>query len=232
LDFDQYSTTYEREVERAIGFAGREHGFFLDAKAEAISGLCRRRGLDTAAMDALDVGCGVGLMASRLAPGFRAYHGVDPSEESIPRARMSVPQARFDAYDGRRLPFGDDRFDLAMATLVFHHVPPAQWAELLTEMKRVVRPGGLVVLVEHNPWNPLTRLAVRQCEFDRDAVLMPLRRTWRLFLDTGLRGLERRFFLFLPWRLSDAGAVAWVLAGVPFGAQYLVAGSKVSGPAQ
>jgi hypothetical protein len=46
---------------------------------------------------------------------------------------MSVPQARFDAYDAGRLPFGDHRFDLAMATLVFHHVPPAQWAALLTE---------------------------------------------------------------------------------------------------
>jgi hypothetical protein len=90
----------------------------------------------------------------------------------------------------------------------------------------------LVVLVEHNFWNPLTSLAVRRCEFGPDAALRRVKRTRRLFLDTDLRGIERRFFLFLPWRLSDAGAVAWVLAGVPFGAQYLVAGSKVSRTAQ
>ena len=40
-------------------------------------------------------------------------------------------------------------------------------------MRRVVRPGGLLCIIEHNPFNPLTRLAVVRCEFDRDAVLLP-----------------------------------------------------------
>lgn len=226
VDFDAYTETYEQEIQRAIGFSRRKHEFFLDAKADVIVELCQRRLGSTRSLNALDVGCGVGLLASRLAARFASLHGIDPSEQSVQAARKAAPAAHVQAYDGKRLPFAVQTFDIAFSTLVFHHVPSYEWYSLLLEMKRVVRPGGLVALIEHNPWNPLTRLVVNRCEFDRDATLLaePLMR--RLFSASNLRQVETRFFLFLPWRISAFNRAAKAMSWLPLGAQYLVAGTK------
>src|SRR5437588_7354869 len=87
---------------------------------------------------------------------------------------------------------------LSIAICVLHHVPPPQWVGFLCEMRRVVRPGGLVCLIEHNPFNPLTRLAVARCEFDRDAVLLRAGRMQALMVDAGLHDAESHYFLMLP----------------------------------
>jgi SAM-dependent methyltransferase len=226
VDFDDHSETYEPEVQRAIGFSGRKHDFFLDAKAEIIIELCRRRLAGTESLAALDVGCGVGLLANRLVGSFKALHGVDPSEQSIRAARTLVPGAHLQTYDGEHLPYSESTFDVVLSTLVFHHVPEILWQSLLVEMKRVARPDGLVIVIEHNPWNPLTRLVVNRCTFDRDAVLLSLPTLRKLFAAAGLRDLERRFFLFFPWQVRASTAAARLLAGIPLGAQYLVAASK------
>lgn len=226
VSFDHHAHTYEQDIARAIGSSGRRHAFFLDAKAEVIAELCRQRlGVGPLAAG-LDVGCGIGLLAGRLAGLFTSFHGVDPSEPAIELARRNVPGVHLQAYDGELLPFAEATFDVALATLVFHHVPPPQWPSLLTEMRRVVRPGGLVVLVEHNPWNPLSRLVVNRCAFDRDAVLLAPPVTHRLFSEAGLAAPETRFFLFFPWQLPADGHAARLLAKVPLGAQYVVSGVR------
>ena len=82
------------------------------------------------------------------------------------------PEVGGETYVGETLPYESSAFDLSIAICVLHHVPPTQWVGFLCEMRWVVRPGGLVCLIEHNPLNPLTKLVVALCEFDRDAVLL------------------------------------------------------------
>ena len=67
---------------------------------------------------------------------------------------------------GLRVPYESARFDLVIAVCVFHHVEIAERQKFMIELKRVARPGGLVCIMEHNPYNPLTRLAVMRCPFD------------------------------------------------------------------
>ena len=93
------------------------------------------------------------------------------------------------------------------AICVLHHVAPAEWAHFLSEMRRVVRPGGLICVIEHNPLNPLTRLAVSRCEFDRDAVLLGASTTRKLMAAGGLREIGSRYFLLLPWEAKPARRV-------------------------
>ena len=95
---------------------------------------------------------------------------------------------------------------------------------LVAEMRRVTRPGGLVALVEHNPWNPLTRLAVARCPFDDDAVLLGARAARGLLTAGGLAAVRSRHFLVLPATGPWVTAVERPLRALPLGAQYLAVG--------
>ena len=75
---------------------------------------------------------------------------MDTAEEAVARAAQANPAVRYHAYGGARLPYTDGRFDFAFAICVAHHVPPPQRASFVAELGRVVRPGGLVALFEHN----------------------------------------------------------------------------------
>lgn len=118
--------------------------------------MARRWRLD-AAREVLDVGSGVGhwgtLLASVLPDGVR-FTGVEREprwvEEATSRARARGLDARF-AYregDAQRLPFAGDSFDLVTCQTVLIHLPDP--AAAIAEMKRVVRPGGLVMVAEPN----------------------------------------------------------------------------------
>jgi hypothetical protein len=106
---------------------------------------------------------------------------------------------------------------------LLHHVAPTARAACLQELARVVRGGGLAVIFEHNPLNPLTRLAVRQCEFDEDAVLLSRRETVGRMRDSGFVIVEARYILVAPWRDRLTSALERRLSNVPLGAQYYVA---------
>jgi SAM-dependent methyltransferase len=133
-------------------------------------------------------------------------------------------------YDGRRLPFPDGHFDVSFAACVLHHVPPPQWDGFVAELHRVTCWGGLVVLFEHNPANPLTRRAVRACPFDEDVVLLRPQWVTAACRRAGGRVLARRYTMFAPvdWRLVRRAERT--IGRMPLGAQYMVA-STPSGPA-
>ena len=133
------------------------------------------------------------------------------------------PQVDYRAYQGGDMPFEDDALDVAFTICVLHHVPPAEWTAFAREMRRVVRPGGLIVVFEHNPLNPLTRVSVSRCPFDEDVTLLRAGTTERLLREVGLSDPERRFFFFLPLRKIAESRLEHVLRRVPLGAQYYVA---------
>lgn len=226
MDFDRYADDYGRRVEAAVSFAGREHGFFLDAKVAALERTIARHFGPAYQPSVLDLGCGVGEIGRRLDRGGRRIVGVDVALGALRRARPELRSARLALFDGYRLPFREDGFDLVLAVCVVHHVPPRAWPGFFAEMARVVRPGGLAVVFEHNPLNPLTRYAVSRCELDADAVLLGARAVSELLAGAGLAVGERGNLLFFPWA---GGPWRWLegkLRAVPLGAQYFVAGEK------
>jgi ubiquinone/menaquinone biosynthesis C-methylase UbiE len=99
--------------------------------------------------DVLEVGCGTGLVLSRLARFARHAKGVDLSPGMLERAR----ERGLDVVEGSatKLPFGDASFDLCCAFKVLAHVPEIERA--LMEMSRVTRPRGVVVAEFYNPWS-------------------------------------------------------------------------------
>jgi len=223
-EFDRYGETYERAVGEAISFAGQEHDFYVEAKARRLVELARRL-LGDGRAAALDVGCGIGLADRHLSSAFD-LHGVDVSPAMVARARETNPEVEYAVSEPARLPYPDGRFDLAFAMCVLHHVAPAERPAFLAEVRRVTRPGGLVCVFEHNPWNPLTRWVVRACEFDEGVELIPRRELASLCGRTGLDVAAQEYLLFFPWRARLLQAAERTLTGLPLGAQYVVAARR------
>jgi SAM-dependent methyltransferase len=219
--FDKYDKSFGAVVQSSIDFSGLPHSFFTAAKADALRELVATRLGGIHNPHILDVGCGVGEFHPLLRGMFGRICGADVSAASIAQARIRNPEVQYKAYGGETLPYDSAAFDLSIAICVLHHVPPAQWVGFLREMRRVVRPGGLVCLIEHNPLNPLTRLAVARCEFDRDAVLLHAAQTRALMADAGLHDARSHYFLLLPSAAPLARRVEHGLCRIPLGAQYI-----------
>lgn len=208
-------------MEKSISFIGRDLSFFTQAKARVLLELAGRELGGAETVRALDVGCGPGETDAYLVDELGELHGVDISEGLLDTARDRNPGVTYMLYDGDRLPFDDRRFDLVFAICVVHHVPPTHWRRFVAELSRVLRPGGLLALIEHNPLNPLTRLAVARCEFDDDAVLLRRHETEQLQRDAGLQPSASRYITFFPWRSHALGALEQRLGRIPLGAQYV-----------
>jgi SAM-dependent methyltransferase len=113
---------------------------------------------------------------------------------------------------------------------VYHHVPPASRAALTAEVRRVLKVGGVFALIEHNPFNPATRLIVSRTPVDAGALLLRPSESRRLLRASGFEVEEQRYFLYLPGSLYRRfGAIETLLARAPLGGQYVLFG-RLSGP--
>jgi ubiquinone/menaquinone biosynthesis C-methylase UbiE len=92
----------------------------------------------------LDIGCGTGVFTEQVIRGCSpaAVIGIDPSAEQLAfaRGRGELSKVEFHVGDAQDLPFSDASFDIAVMALVIHFV--ADPAKAVTEMWRVLRPGG------------------------------------------------------------------------------------------
>lgn len=151
----------------------------------------------------LDVGCGNGaftdLVIHNCAPD--RIHGIDPSEGQLAyaRERLAGRPAVFQQGDAMALPFEDDRFDIAIMALVIHFVPDP--ARAVTEMARVVRPGGTVATYVWAYDERLSPLDPFDAEFASAGVAAPtppslgavsLSELGRLWKNAGLEDLQAR----------------------------------------
>ncbi len=116
---------------------------------------------------ALDVGCGTGALADRLARNGLRTTGVDPSAGMLQVLRERNPRVEALEASGTALPFPDSSFDLVLCVAVMHHVAEAGAVRgVLGEMVRVARPSGHVVVWDHNPRNPYWRILMARVPQD------------------------------------------------------------------
>ena len=123
----------------------------------------------------LDVGCGTGVLAGRLAQAGVQVTGGDPSSGMLRHVAEAAPGVEAVLGDATDLPFDEGRFDLTMCVAVMHHVAePVAVHKSLAEMVRVTKPGGLVLVWDHNPANPYWKsLMARVPQDDGSERLIP-----------------------------------------------------------
>lgn len=115
----------------------------------------------------LDLGCGTGVLAERVAAAGYQVTGLDPSRgmlHVLSGQRRDIPLV---AGTGVALPFAADTFALTYCVAVMHHVAaPDAVRRTLQEMVRVTRPGGKILIWDHNPRNPYWPLLMRRVPQD------------------------------------------------------------------
>lgn len=219
--FDAYAKDYETLHANSIATSGEQPGYFADYKADCIAKLLQLR--SAAPLPILDYGCGIGGLTERLCARFQNVYGFDPSDDSLKIARERCPRATFFSnWEG--IPRG--HFGLVILANVLHHVEPAQRAALVHRLLEFLKPeSGALVVFEHNPYNPLTRRAVAQCEFDDDAILLTPKELGELLRQAGFEGVERRFIVFFPRFLAALRPFEPRMGWLPLGAQMMVTGA-------
>lgn len=103
----------------------------------------------------LDVACGTGTLAiaaKRQVGADGSVTGVDASDEMIERARGKAERAALDVAfvkgTAQELPFDDGQFDIMTATLMLHHLPKPVRSAFVRDARRVLKPGGRVLLID------------------------------------------------------------------------------------
>ena len=100
----------------------------------------------------IDVATGTGAQAYELAKLGVDVTGVDLSPEMLAQAKKKLDKShrlRFLHADGTKLPFTDNEFDGASISLGLHDMPYEIGLAVLSEMKRVVKMGGLILVVDY-----------------------------------------------------------------------------------
>jgi len=220
-EFDGYSGAYEDLLRDPIRDRfGGGHEFFHLRKRDLIREYFRKQRRDSGTLKYQDVGCGKGELATLLKDDFAEVSGCDPSRGMLDAIQDFETRVQTEA---EQLPFEDGQFDFVTAVCVYHHVPVEARMNLTREVRRVLKPAGTFCIIEHNPWNPATRLIVSRTPVDKDAVLLNSSETCGLMRQCGFRIEKRQYFLYLPTSLySSIGGLEKALARVPLGGQYAV----------
>lgn len=219
-EFDRFAAQYEEMHARSIRISGETPDHFAAYKIEIVAAEAPRM---PEPPRILDFGGGTGNSLGhfrRLFPRSRIVLA-DPSGDSLALAEQRHPQAaEFVHLTNSTLPFEEGSFDIAFAACVFHHIPAASHHTALRELRRVLSARGRLFVFEHNPLNPLTLKAVRDCPFDADAVLIGAGEMAARLRAAGFDRVETRYRVFFPHMLRALRPLEPWLGWLPLGGQY------------
>jgi SAM-dependent methyltransferase len=218
-EFDQYAAGYSRLLQDPIRnrFVNNSD-FFHRRKWILIRDFLAQHKATPSRLSWLDVGCGQGELLKIAGGEFAQAVGCDPSTKMIETSTSAQIQQQDSPTE---LPFADKSFDFVTAVCVYHHVHGDERILLTNSIHRILKPGGVFCLIEHNPWNPVTQLIVKRCPVDSGAELLSPSRAVRLISSAGLELIETAYFLYFPERVFKGMArIEHFLRRWPMGGQF------------
>ncbi|QIL81643.1 class I SAM-dependent methyltransferase [Diaphorobacter sp. HDW4A] len=217
MEFDKYADSYSSDLKNAIPAGFRTIEYFSTYKVKLT-----KRMAPTTTKRILDFGCGIGQCSQYFSESFPDADlvGFDVSDESLDMARKRIPQAHFTSEwsDVVR-----EKYDLIFTSNVFHHIDPAEHLLWLSRLKDALNPGGCIMIFEHNPLNPLTRMVFKRCIFDQDAKMIGQKKFKSLVRSAGFKDVKTEFTLFFPGAFRVLAPLEKYVGWLPLGAQYFLA---------
>jgi len=226
-NFDEFATDYRQIHNENIKLTGADSQYFSEFKVKWLRDYYGKN----EPLTILDLGAGDGTCLTYFSQYFPKTDltGIDVSEKSIAEAAArNIPKTLLQAYDGTQIPFENNTFDLILVATVMHHIRFDLHKGLMKDALRVLKPGGKIFIVEHNPYNPVTMHMVNTCPFDVDAVLLKPGYSKKLLLETGFRTVTNYFTLFFPRGgfFKIFHFLEKYLSFIPIGGQYVSVGEK------
>ena len=220
-EFDQFADEYEKMHAANIAITGEKPDFFSEYKIRILREDIGS--LHIPVQSIIDFGAGTG----NSVPYFRkhvpqaALTCTDVSQKSLDIAEKRFPGAmRSVLLQNEKIAAPDDSFGAAFSACVFHHIAHEEHGHWLRELRRVVRPDGMIAIFEHNPLNPLTVRAVNTCPFDANAHLIRSGQLRKSLEAAGWRDVAIRYHLFFPRPLASLRILEPSMTWLPLGAQY------------
>ncbi len=220
-EFDEFSARYRELLDENIKKSGESNEYFSAYKARLVATKVDAR----ENCRILDYGCGIGLVSSqlkRLLPSAR-IDGYDVSQESLDHVDATLKTQGVFTSEPREL--GRD-YDLVIMANVLHHIDPSSRQDTVRKASDVLKPQGILMTVEHNPANPLTRRAVESCAFDQNAVLLSPGEARHYYSHDGFQNIRVQYIVFFPHFLRWLRALEPSLGWCFWGAQYVVTGVR------
>lgn len=223
-NFDSFASQYrENHTDNIKQISGVDSNYFSEYKVKEVM-QSEKNSNDNLV---LDFGCGDGNSATYFVKHLlpNSYYGIDISIDSIEVAKQhKLERCYFQTFDGERIPFSDNTFDIVFMANVLHHINFDYHSSIISECYRVLKKSGRLYIFEHNHLNPITRKIVKDCKFDIDAVLVPVNSIKKTIKEIGFRDFERRYTIFFPRRFLFKLLVPFerILRWCPLGGQYYI----------
>jgi SAM-dependent methyltransferase len=138
----------------------------------------------------VDLGCAAGAITHFLTSFGCEVVGVDSEPLAIEAATDLFPGLRFELADVTRLPFDDASLDKAVAADLVEHLDDATFAGMLTEVRRVLVPGGTLSLYTPNPLHFVERMKEHDIVLAQNPTHIGLRNSRQLAVGLEQAGYE------------------------------------------
>lgn len=141
--FDAWQAQYEADVAACEEAGDYPFAGYTELHDQIFDIVHAREGVT-----ALDLGCGTGKLTARLLEAGHPVTGVDFSENMLAAARKNAPGAAFVQAELKEVPekLTGQTFDCILAAYALHHLPDGDKYALLTALKTLLNPEGVIIL--------------------------------------------------------------------------------------
>lgn len=225
-EFDKIAEDYYNLHNSNLKLTGETSEYFAEYKIKDLFDLTNDQKLSSKTI--FDFGCGIG----NSIPYFRKYFpksNLNLGDVSI--RSMDIAKSRFPGQEqyvniSDKIPVDSNTQDIVFSACVFHHIPHDLHSHWFNELMRITKKGGIMMIYEHNPNNPLTVSAVNTCPFDENAVLVNANKLKSQLLLLGWRNVEIRYRVFFPSKLKWLRFLEAYLTKLPIGGQWYIKAQK------
>ncbi len=169
----------------------------------------------------LDFGCGDAFLTNYIQKSFHEAHiiGVDTDYDQLKKNIEQYPEISFMPLIRDLLPFDDCSVNILYSVNVFHHIKEDERNHFACELVRVLKPGGVLVIFETNPYNWSARKTF-YAEHDKEAVMLSLNYVKSLFTFNSCTSKGLYLYPNISYTMES------ILKYIPFGSLYAVIVTK------